>query len=79
MGHPRTEHDALPLPTGRTVGETSSADLVRILSAAGVVGVNASNGRADNVEHYARHIARVKEHGAMTALAAWLAQNRSAT
>jgi hypothetical protein len=78
VNFPRTEYDALPLPTGRTVGETASADLVRILSAAGVDGVNAENGRHVNIAHFARHIACVKEQGAMTALAAWLAQHRSA-
>lgn len=60
------------LPNGKTVDEVSPAELVRILEAAGVRGVSASNGYQKNVDVYLAHLREVGDMGAIVAVARWL-------
>lgn len=74
---PRTEHDHLPLPGGRKVGEVPSAELLRILAANNVAGVSAEHGRSKNIDLYALHVQRIRSEGATLALDTWLAAGRA--
>jgi hypothetical protein len=55
-GKQNSEHDALPLPHGKKPADTSNGDLLRILTAAGVPGVDPSKGRSDMLSAYAAHL-----------------------
>lgn len=67
--------DSLPLPHSRKVADTSTADLVRILVAARVAGVDPSKGRSEVLSAYAKHLEAIRKAAAEAAITAWLAAN----
>lgn len=69
--HAKTQHDALPLPDGRKVGEVGG-ELSGLLIKLGVPGVSHEAGRAQNIEAYAAHLAGIRQTGADKAQAEWL-------
>lgn len=70
---PKTEHDTLPVPGGRKLGEVETNELVRLFQSLKIPGVTADQGRAANVAHYAKHLQELRERAADAAVSAWLA------
>jgi hypothetical protein len=63
--------DALKLPDGRKVGDVRGGALPRLLAAIGVPNVSPMNGRTENLQRYAEHLAAIEAEGARNAFAAW--------
>ena len=63
------ELDALPLPGGKnTVADLTPAELTRVLQAAGIPGVSATNGKERNARCYEKHLDRLKANAAAAAV-----------
>ena len=68
-----TPHDALPLPGNLKIAELTNSEVYNALLAAGVAGVSANNGRAENMANYAAHLAAIHKQAGDAAVAKWLA------
>jgi hypothetical protein len=67
-----TSHDKLPVFGGKLLADVPSAELTRWFIGAGVAGVSHEQGRAQNAEAYANHIARIHTVAGDRAVAEWL-------
>lgn len=67
----KTQHDALPLPGGRKIGDVGG-ELAGLLVKLGIPGASHEHGRAANVEAYAKHVEGIRKAGADKAMAEWL-------
>ena len=70
--YPTSPYDALPLPGGKTLGQTETGALTRFLVAAGVPGANHTNGRETNAKFYSEHLSRIQADAGKAAVASWL-------
>jgi hypothetical protein len=70
--NPRTAHDDLPLPGGKSIPDTDSTALARNLAAWGVSGVSASSSREQNLARYNWHLQNIRRLAADKAVAEWI-------
>jgi hypothetical protein len=68
----RTENDHLTLPGGKKPQELSSADLARVLLAAGIPGASHAQGREANLQAYANHLETMRKRAADNVVAEWI-------
>jgi hypothetical protein len=73
---PRTSHDHLKLPSGKTIGETDNENLRSELTRLGIE-ESQTAGRERIIEKYAELINAVARAGADKAVAEWLQNHRS--
>ena len=69
---PISIHDAMELPDGRTIGLVPSGELAVVLTEYGVPGCSPENGRATNIEAYARHVSKINEKSGSEGVARWI-------
>lgn len=72
--HAKTVHDGLAWPGGRKLGDVPPAEFTSSLMAWGVPDASHSQGRSANAEAYSRHLQKLREQAADTAVSAWLAK-----
>ena len=72
-GTATSQHDSLPFFNGRKIADTESPELTRLLIAAGIEGVSASNPREANLAAYGAHLGKIRKTASDNAIAAWLA------
>jgi hypothetical protein len=70
--------DSLRLPDGRRVGDVPRGEIYSILGGLGIDGFDHHNGLTTNIAAYARHLEKIAGAAGTAAIAAWMAEKRSA-
>jgi hypothetical protein len=70
--HASTGFDHLTLPGNKKPRDLSSADLARVLLAAGIPGVSHAQGREENLAAYAAHLEIMRKRAADNVVSEWI-------